>query len=240
MQHHLFTQFRCSRRQPRHSTRGGGIPALFIPRVSPSCSLADRCSDTIVDSVEDEPHVDGRTQHLARKLAVPNLSPAAEVKVFMDSGSSTTAMSEELVRALRGQPGDDANRVNAGVCWACACGEVRWVRSVILSRNPYHSTSRSKRHGDQSNLPCRLSCFLGEVMWFIIGQKTLKENLGVDVMAQLKASVPKAQGRQDGAGIELTDRSVGEPSHGAVLWRRLSPRLCRVATRGVTWMIRSH
>ena len=51
----------------------------------------------------------------------------------------------------------------------------------------------------------------------IIGQKTLKEKPGIDVMAQLKASELKAQGRQDGAGMELTAHSVGEPNHGAVL-----------------------
>ena len=36
-------------------------------------------------------------------------------------------------------------------------------------------------------------------------------------MAQLKASALKAQGRQDGAGMELTARFVGEPNDGAVL-----------------------
>ena len=51
----------------------------------------------------------------------------------------------------------------------------------------------------------------------IIGQKMLREQLGIDVMAQLKASVLKAQGHQDGAGTELTARSVGEPNDGAVL-----------------------
>ena len=51
----------------------------------------------------------------------------------------------------------------------------------------------------------------------IIGQKTLREKLGIDVMAQLKTSVLKAQGRQDGAGMELTVRSVGEPNDGAAL-----------------------
>ena len=51
----------------------------------------------------------------------------------------------------------------------------------------------------------------------IIGQKTLRKKLGIDVMAQLKASVLKAQGRQVGAGMELTARSVGEPNDGAVL-----------------------
>ena len=51
----------------------------------------------------------------------------------------------------------------------------------------------------------------------IIGQKTLREKLGIDVMAQLKASVLKAQGRQDGAWMELTARSMDEPNGGAAL-----------------------
>ena len=52
----------------------------------------------------------------------------------------------------------------------------------------------------------------------IIGQKTLGWKLGIDVMAQPKASVLKAQRRrQDGAGMELTARSVGEPNDDAVL-----------------------
>ena len=71
-----------------------------------------------MNSVENESHVEVLTQHFAGRLAVPDASAAAQVKVFMDSGSSITAMSEKLVQA----GGDDANRVNAGVCWACACG----------------------------------------------------------------------------------------------------------------------
>ena len=51
----------------------------------------------------------------------------------------------------------------------------------------------------------------------IIGQKTLREKLGIDVMAQIKASVLRARGRQDDAGMELTACSVGEPNDGAVL-----------------------
>ena len=51
----------------------------------------------------------------------------------------------------------------------------------------------------------------------IIGQKTLREKLGIGVKPQLKASVPKAQGRQDGAGMEFAARSVDEPNDGAVL-----------------------
>ena len=55
----------------------------------------------------------------------------------------------------------------------------------------------------------------GEVI--VIGQNTLKKKLGIDVMAQLKASALKAQGRQEIAGMELTARSMGESNNGAVL-----------------------
>ena len=44
-----------------------------------------------------------------------------------------------------------------------------------------------------------------------------ERELGIDVMAQHKVSVLKAQGRQDGAGMELTARSVNEPNNSAVL-----------------------
>ena len=61
--------------------------------------------DTSVDAVETEPHLEALTQHVAGRLAVPGVSAAAEVKVLMDSGSGTTAMSEDLVGVLRRQPG---------------------------------------------------------------------------------------------------------------------------------------
>ena len=64
-----------------------------------------RCCDTIVDSVENEPHVEDLTQHLPGHLAVPGASTAAEVKDLMYSGLSITSISEELVQALRGQSG---------------------------------------------------------------------------------------------------------------------------------------
>ena len=51
----------------------------------------------------------------------------------------------------------------------------------------------------------------------IIGQKTLREKFGIDVMAQLKASVLKAHGREDGPEIETTAGAVDEPNAGAVL-----------------------
>ena len=51
----------------------------------------------------------------------------------------------------------------------------------------------------------------------IIGQKIQREKLGIDVMAQLKASVLKVHGREDGAVMETIAGAVGEPIAGAVL-----------------------
>ena len=77
-----------------------------------------------MDPVENEPHAEGCTQHLAERLAVPGASAAAEVKMLMDSGSSITAMSEVAGTGPAGTAGDDANHVNAGICRACVCGDV--------------------------------------------------------------------------------------------------------------------
>ena len=81
----------------------GDSSAIYSARVA--VVQPGRCSDTTADSVESEPHVEGLTQHFAGCLAVPGASAAAEVKVLMNSGSSSTAMSEELVQAAA----DDAN-----------------------------------------------------------------------------------------------------------------------------------
>ena len=75
-----------------------------------------RCGDTSVDSVVNELHLEGLTQHLARYLTVSGASAAAEVEVLMDSGPGITTMSEELVEAMRGQLGMTQYRVHARVC----------------------------------------------------------------------------------------------------------------------------
>ena len=51
----------------------------------------------------------------------------------------------------------------------------------------------------------------------IIGRKTLKKKLRIDVMAQLEASVLKVHAFQDDAGMEFAALAVGEPNDGAVL-----------------------
>ena len=78
--------------------------------------------DTSVDTVDTGSQLEALTQHVAGCLAVPGASAASEVKVLMDSGLGITVLSEELVEAQ--QRWDDTNRVDAGVCWAWACGDV--------------------------------------------------------------------------------------------------------------------
>ena len=58
-----------------------------------------------MDSVENKSYLEAPTHYLGGRPAVIGASVAAEVKVFMDSGSGITAMSEEPVETLRGQPG---------------------------------------------------------------------------------------------------------------------------------------
>ena len=82
---------------------GGDSGTIYPARVA--VVQPGRCGDAILDSVENEPHMEGLTQHLAGRLAVSGASVAAEVRVLIDYGSSITAMTEELVQALRRQPG---------------------------------------------------------------------------------------------------------------------------------------
>ena len=55
--------------------------------------------------METEPHSEALTQHVAGSLAVPGASATAEIRLLMDYGSVTTAMSQKLLEALQGQPG---------------------------------------------------------------------------------------------------------------------------------------
>ena len=77
----------------------------------------------------------------------------------------------------------------------------------------------------------------------MIGQKMLREKLGINVMAQLKASVLKARGCQDDSGMELTALAAGQYNAGAVqraamVTRCLSRRSGQSSRRQVTWKMR--
>ena len=146
------------------------------------------------------------TQHVAGRLAVPGASGAAEAKVLMDSGSGITAISPGMTRIALTQAFVGHSRVVASL------GQERDIETQWC---PLHLTIEPPWGPVRLTMPFIVPSGEGDVV--IIGQKTLREKLGIDVMAQLKASVLKAQGRRGGAGMELTARSVGEPNDGAML-----------------------
>ena len=134
----------------------------------------------------------------------------------MDSGSSITAMSEELVQALRGQVAKTHTALTqAFVRHALVVISLGQECDIDTQSCPLHLTIDTPWKPVRFTMPFIVLPGGGDVV--IIGQKTMREKLGIDVMAQHKTYVLKAQGRQDGAGMELTARSVGEPNDGAVL-----------------------
>ena len=104
---------------------------------------------------------------MSRGLAVPGASVAAEVKVLMDSGSGITAATA----------GDDANRVDAGVC-----GHARLLTSlgqeydIVTQSCPLHLTIETRWEPVRFTMPFIVLPGGGDVV--IIGHKTLREKLG--------------------------------------------------------------
>ena len=100
-------------------------------------------------------------------------------------------------------------------------GHSRVVTSLGQENNiatqscPLHLTIESPWGPVRFKMPFIVLPGGGDVV--ILGQKTLREKLGIDVRAQLKASVLKAPGREDGPKMETTAGAVGEPNAGAAL-----------------------
>ena len=76
--------------------------------------------------------------------------------------------------------------------------------------------------GVRFTMPIMVLPLGGDVV--IIGQKALREKLGISVMAQPNASGRITRGRQYAAGVEFTARDVGEPKAGAVLRAAMAVR----------------
>ena len=115
----------------------------------------------------------------------------------MDSGSGITAMSEELVEALRRQPGMMQTALTQALV-----GHARVVTSlgqecdIVTQSCPLHLTIETMWGPVRFTMPLIVHPGGGDVV--NIGQKTLREKLEIDVMTQLKASVLKAHGHEDG------------------------------------------
>ena len=141
---------------------------------------------------------------------------AAEVEVLIDSGSGIAAVSEELLEALRRQPG-----IMQTALTQAFVGHARVVASLgqecdnILTQScPLHLTIETSLGSVRFTMPFIVLPGGGDVV--IIGHKTLRETHGIDVMAQLKTSGLKAHGREDGSEM-ITAGAVGEPNAGAML-----------------------
>ena len=125
-------------------------------------------------------------------------------------------MSEELVEALRRQPG----MIQTALTQAFV-GHARVVTSlgqecdIVTQSCPFHRTIENPWGPVRFTMPFIVLPGGGDVV--IIGQKTLREKLEINVMTQLKASVLTEHGREDCAEMETTAGAVGEPNAGAVL-----------------------
>ena len=155
-----------------------------------------------------EPHLGG--------LAVPGAAAAAEVNVVMDSGSGITGMSEELMEVLWRLTGMMQTALTqAFVGHARAVMSLGQECDIVTQSCPLHLTIATMWGPVWFTMPFIVLPEVDGVA--IIGQKTLKQKLGIDVMTQLKASVLKADGRQDGPDMEVSAGAVDEPNAGAVL-----------------------
>ena len=125
-------------------------------------------------------------------------------------------MSEELVEALRRQPGMMRTALTQAIV-----GHVRVVTSldqecdIVTQSCPLHLTIETPWGPVRFTMPFIVLPGGGDVV--IIGQKTATDKRGIDVMAQLKASVLKAYRREDGPEMEIIAGAVGEPIASDVL-----------------------
>ena len=132
--------------------------------------------------METESHLEALTQHVAGRLAVPGASVAAEGKMFMDSGSGITAMSEELVEALWRQPGmRQTTLTQAFVGHARVVTSLGREYDIVTQSCPLHLTIEPPWGLVRFTLPFIVLPGGSDVV--IIGRKTLREKLGIDIMA---------------------------------------------------------
>ena len=121
MPHQSFNQSRGSCSHSRCSSGSYARPSVLQPEGS---------GDTCADTADTEPNLEALMQHVAGRLAVPGASAAAEVKVnvLIDLRSGITATSNELIEALRRQPG-----IKQAVLTQAFVGHARVVSSLGLA-----------------------------------------------------------------------------------------------------------
>ena len=93
--------------------------------------------------------------------------------------------------------------------------------NIVTRTCPLHLTIETPWGIVRFTMPFIVLPGRGDVV--VIGQKTLREKLGIDVMAQLEASVFQARGREDGA--EMKSTAGAEPKTDTWSRNRQQPRL---------------
>ena len=154
---------------------------------------------TSVKKVETGRLMEALTPHVAGRLAVPDVSAAIEVKVLMESGSRITSMSEELVEALHGQPGVTQTALTQMFVGHARVPTPLGQECDIETQCLLHITIKTPWAPVRLTMPFIVLLGRGDVV--VIRKKTLREKLGIDVMAQLKGPVLKDHGCQDDAGM---------------------------------------
>ena len=97
-------------------------------------------------------------------------SAAAEVKVLMDSGSGIAVMSDELVEALRRQPGMMQTTLTQAFAGHARVGTSLGLECDIVTQScPLHLTIETP--WGPVRFTMRPSCFRGEAMWSLSGRR---------------------------------------------------------------------
>ena len=136
-----------------------------------------------------EPHLEALTQYVAGRLTVAGASAAAYVKVLMDSVSGITAMSEELVQLGMMQ----TTLTQAFVRRARVVTSLDQECYIVTQSCPLHFITETPWEPVRFTLPFIALSGGGDV---VIGQKTLIENLGIDVMSRLFRRSDRAAARR--------------------------------------------
>ena len=166
--------------------------------------------------MDTDPHLEVLTQYVAGRPAVPDAPAGVEVRVLMDSGPGITAMLEELVEDMRRRPGMMQTALTQEfVRNARVITSLGRECEIVTQSCPLHLSIESPWGPVRFTMSFIVLHEGGDVV--IIGLKTVKEKLGIDVMAQLNASALKKHGREDGPEMETTAGAVGEPNGSAVL-----------------------
>ena len=157
----------------------------IIPYALVSVLQPGGCDDTSVDAVETEPHLEVLTHHVTGRLAIPGASVADEIQNSHGLWFRHYSNVGGNGRDPQGQPGIAQTALTQAFA-----GHTRVVTSmdqecdIETQSCSLHLTIETPLGLVRFTMPFYMLPGGGDAV--IIGQKTLRENVGIDVMAQFK------------------------------------------------------